>query len=193
MTFDRRRFTFALASLAGLPLAGAQSLDDDLAHAARLRERGLADTLAWSLIESLVSEVGARPAGSANDARAVEWALAQLRRLGFAKVRADAVTFNIWQRGAESAQLIAPYPHRLVVSALGNSVPTADGGIEARGRVVPRPRRAARRHRRARTRPHRRHRPEDRALARRQRLSAARSACAPTARSKQPGAAPWRW
>ncbi|HEX6708541.1 MAG TPA: M20/M25/M40 family metallo-hydrolase [Albitalea sp.] len=131
MNLDRRRFALALAALGATPLAAAQTLDDDLVHAALLRERGLADTLAYSLIESLVTEVGARPAGSASNARAVQWALAQLRRLGFAKVRADEVSFSIWQRGAESAQLTAPYAHRLTLLGLGNTVPTPDGGIEA--------------------------------------------------------------
>jgi carboxypeptidase Q len=133
VTTTRRRFALFCTVLAAGAAARAQPAFDaaDLAHAQLLRERAVADRLAWQLVESLVSEVGARPAGSPNDARAVDWALGQLRRLAFAHVRAEPVPLQVWQRGAESARLVAPYPHRLVVTALGNSVPTPPGGIEA--------------------------------------------------------------
>lgn len=103
----------------------------DLAHAARLREQGLQSGVAYSLVESLTTEVGARPAGSANDARAVEWAQAAMRRLGLAQVRAEPVPLSVWQRGPLDARLLAPHPHPLVATALGNSVATPPGGLEA--------------------------------------------------------------
>ncbi len=132
MGLARRRFAAWCATLPALAgRARAAHTADDLAVAERLRQRGLADTNAYTLVESLVSEIGARPAGSANDARAVDWALAQMRRLGFANVRAEPLAFRVWRRGAESARLIAPWPHPLVVAALGNSVATPPEGLEA--------------------------------------------------------------
>lgn len=132
----RRRFTAWCAALAGAgcaqrPTARAGFPAADLAHAELLRSRGLADAQAYALIESLVSEVGARPAGSAADTRAVDWAVANLKRLGLAQVRAEPVNMQVWQRGAAQARLVAPYPHTLVAAALGNSIGTPPGGLEA--------------------------------------------------------------
>lgn len=104
---------------------------EDLAHAVRLRERGLGDGLAWQLAESLCTQIGPRPAGSQADARAVAWALEQFTRLGFSRVRADPIELRVWQRGPGRARLTAPHPRELVMTALGNSPPTPDEGLEA--------------------------------------------------------------
>lgn len=103
----------------------------DLAHARALRDAALKSTLAYTLVESLLTEVGARAAGSPNDARAVQWALEQCTRLGLANVRAEPVPLLAWQRGPASALLLAPQPHPLVITALGNSVATPAAGLEA--------------------------------------------------------------
>src|SRR5687767_3245812 len=71
----------------------------DLSAASTLRERALADDTAWRLVESLTTEVGPRSAGSPGDAAAVEWALREMRRLGFANVRTMDVAVPHWVRG----------------------------------------------------------------------------------------------
>jgi len=132
--------TTAGASGAALNAAGpgtAAFLPEDLAHAEALRERALADDLAWRLVEGLCTEVGPRPAGSEADARAVAWALAQGRRLGFDAVRADPVPLRVWQRGPSQAELTAPHRRRLVMVALGNSAATPSEGLEAELAVYP--------------------------------------------------------
>lgn len=101
------------------------------AQAAALRDSALKDTRAYGLIDSLVTEVGARPAGSANDGRAVEWALAAMRQLGLSNVRAEQVPVKVWRQGPVSLEITAPFPHKLVATALGNSVGTPDGGLVA--------------------------------------------------------------
>ena len=149
----RRRLLAGVAGLAGgcgVPVAARASLAwlapsasgaaaatvtapytaEDLAHAARLRERALGDGLAWQLAESLCTEVGPRPAGSEADARAVAWALERLTRLGFSRVRADPIELRVWQRGPGQARLTAPHARELVMTALGNSPPTPEGGLE---------------------------------------------------------------
>lgn len=103
----------------------------DLAHAATLRDQGLRGRLAYDLMASLVNEVGPRPAGSPNDALAVQWALSQFTRLGFSNIRAEPVSLLAWQRGATTAQLLVPHARELVVTALGNTVGTSDTGIES--------------------------------------------------------------
>ncbi len=107
----------------------------DLRHAERLRETALADTQAWALLQTLCRDIGARPAGSAADARAVAWAQDALRGLKLQNVRAEAMALRIWQRGPASATLVHPGPptrlQPLVMAALGNSVPTGPEGIDA--------------------------------------------------------------
>jgi hypothetical protein len=121
----------ATAAPAAFAAAAARYDADDVAHALRLREAALADTEAWSLLRSLVTDVGPRPAGSAGDAKAVAWAQAAMRRLGLANVRAEPLPVRVWQRGPASARLVAPVAEPLVMAALGNSVAAPEGGIEA--------------------------------------------------------------
>jgi carboxypeptidase Q len=112
--------------------AGAPSFSRaDLALAERLRDAALADGTAWRLLQSLCTEVGARPAGSAADAKAVAWAQAAMRRLGLQQVRAEPFAMRAWQRGPAQARLLTPAPQDLVMAALGNSVAAPAGGIEA--------------------------------------------------------------
>jgi carboxypeptidase Q len=109
------------------PVAGlARTLD-----VAALRDAALADRQAYALVESLTTEVGARAAGSPNDDKAVQWALARAQALGLSNVRAEPVPLRVWQRGPAMARLTAPHAHPLVMTALGNTVGTGSGGIEA--------------------------------------------------------------
>lgn len=110
---------------------------EDLAHAARLRDAGLADGEAWRLVQQLCNEVGPRAAGSPGDPRAVAWALKSLRALQLEQVRADPIEVRVWQRGPASARLVAPVAEPLVMAALGNSVAAPEGGLEAEVAVYP--------------------------------------------------------
>lgn len=130
----------ALALSAMAPELRAQSAvfaASDLDAATKLRERGLADSTAWRLVQSLCTEVGARPAGSEADARAAAWAERELARLGLANVRAEPLPIRIWQRGPTRARLLpggaggSDAGSELVVLALGNSVATLAEGITA--------------------------------------------------------------
>jgi Zn-dependent M28 family amino/carboxypeptidase len=97
----------------------------------QLRETVLASSQAWEVVRSLVDEVGPRFSGTPGDRAAVAWALRTLEAKGFANVRAEKVTVPRWERGAEAARLVAPYPHELSLAALGGSVGTPPGGLEA--------------------------------------------------------------
>lgn len=103
----------------------------DLAFARTLRTAGLADTRALALVQRLTQQVGARPAGSPADARAVAWALAEARALGLPRVWQQPVPLRVWRRGPAQATLVAPERRTLVMAALGNSVGTPPGGLEA--------------------------------------------------------------
>ncbi|WP_101925146.1 MULTISPECIES: M20/M25/M40 family metallo-hydrolase [Luteimonas] len=95
--------------------------DAALATAQRLREQALADTTAYTLIESLTTEVGPRLPGSEADARAVAWAKARFEALGYDKVWTEPVTFPKWERRSEHAAVLGANAQPLVITALGGS------------------------------------------------------------------------
>ncbi|HEY3696642.1 M20/M25/M40 family metallo-hydrolase [Phenylobacterium sp.] len=122
----------ASAAAAAALLTGGQAYAQDLAAgAAELRDRALADGTAWSIVESLTTEVGPRPAGSPAMLRARDWAVAKLAALGFKNVHLEPFAADAWLRGPESAEVVAPFPQPLHVLGLGRSAPTPRGGIEA--------------------------------------------------------------
>lgn len=104
------------------------------AQVAALRDAALKDDYAWDITEGLTTEVGQRLAGTEAEARARDWAVARLKALGFSNVRVEPFTITNWTRGAESAEIVAPFPQRLVIGALGNSASTGPEGIT--GEVV---------------------------------------------------------
>ena len=97
---------------------------------AQLRDAALKDDYAWDITEGLTTEVGQRMAGTEAEARARTWSVAKLKAMGFANVRIDNFTMPVWVRGAESASIVAPFPQKLVIAALGNSASTPPGGME---------------------------------------------------------------
>jgi len=113
-----------LASLPCLPAHAAQQTripETALATATQLRERALADDTGWKVVESLTTEVGPRLAGSEADARAVQWAVATFKQLGFDKVWTEPVTFPKWERRSEHAQVLGAHAQPLMLAALGGS------------------------------------------------------------------------
>ncbi len=123
-------------ALAFLLLAPTVQADGPLpvetrAAVAALAQKGSAQTRAVEWVRRLTDEVGPRLAGSPGDRAAVAWGQVLLRELGFANVRAEEVTVKAWERGAEAAEVVAPFRQRLVVAALGGSVPTPEGGVSA--------------------------------------------------------------
>ncbi|MEZ5501355.1 MAG: PA domain-containing protein [Halioglobus sp.] len=85
----------------------------------------------YDIVESLTTEVGPRLAGSAAEARARQWAVQKLVALGLRNVRVENFEVPVWQRGAERAEIVAPFPQPLVVTALGGSAATGPDGVEA--------------------------------------------------------------
>jgi len=110
----------------GSPLPAAAGLETS-----DLRARALASHGAAELVRNLTDEVGPRLAGSAGSKAAVEWAMRVLAEHGFANVHAEAVTVPHWERGEESGAVVAPVQQPLHLTALGGSIGTAPGGVEA--------------------------------------------------------------
>ncbi|WP_442681319.1 M20/M25/M40 family metallo-hydrolase [Sphingomonas sp. ASY06-1R] len=85
----------------------------------------------YDIVEGLTTEVGQRLAGTEAEARARTWAVARLKALGFANVRVEPFDMPVWVRGGETAEIVAPFPQKLVLAALGNSGATPEAGITA--------------------------------------------------------------
>ena len=104
---------------------------ESLAHAEMLRAQAMAGSNAMAIVTSLTTEVGPRLAGSEAEARARVWALNTLTEKGFANVRNELFEMDAWERHEEGAEILAPYPQPLAVTALGGSVPTDENGLSA--------------------------------------------------------------
>lgn len=107
------------------PLAPA-SLGPRIAVA---RDAALSDTVAYGLVRDLTTQIGPRMAGTPAEAKARDWAVARLTAMGFANVRIEPFDLPVWERGEERAEVVAPYPQKLAVTALGNSVSTGPRGL----------------------------------------------------------------
>jgi hypothetical protein len=126
-------FCALLANAADKPPAFTRA---DLSGADSLREKALADTTAYQLVESLTTEAGPRPAGSAGDKAAVAWGLREMQRLGFSNVHAIPAAVPHWVRGEAEFAVLAPYPQTMPVLALGGSVGTGSDGLDAEAVMV---------------------------------------------------------
>jgi hypothetical protein len=116
---------FAQQSIATLP---APVLVDP--KVATLRDSALEnDHYAWDVVEGLTTEVGQRLAATEAEARARDWGVKHLTALGFSNVHVEPFTMPVWTRGAESAEILSPFPQKLVVAALGYSGSTGPAGV----------------------------------------------------------------
>jgi len=94
-----------------------------------LAQSALENNIAFEVVESLTTEVGARLAGSEAEARARLWAVEKLKELGFENVHVEPFPVPLWERGIERAEIISPYPQSLTITALGGSVATPPEGV----------------------------------------------------------------
>ncbi|MBN2972089.1 M20/M25/M40 family metallo-hydrolase [Roseomonas aeriglobus] len=122
-----KRLLLAAVAAFALPLpAAAQQMD-----AAQMRDAALTDDIAWDITEGLTTEVGPRLAGTEAEARARDWAVKKLTALGFKNVRIEPFKMPVWVRGEETAEIVAPFPQKLYLTALGNSGATPVTGMTA--------------------------------------------------------------
>ena len=97
-------------------------------NAQALINDALASDLAYGIVESLTTEVGARMAGSEAEQRARKWGEALGNELGFDRVSVEDFTMPFWDRGELSVSLTKPYEQHLHGTALG-------GGAASKGSV----------------------------------------------------------
>ena len=127
-----RRVAHALAIWLIASASAAQPVSrESLAHAEMLRAQAMAGSKAMAIVTSLTTQVGPRLAGSEAEARARAWAVDTLTEKGFANVRNELFEMDAWERHEEGAEILAPYPQPLAVTALGGSVSTEKEGLSA--------------------------------------------------------------
>jgi carboxypeptidase Q len=100
------------------------------ATAQKLMQQARVANAGYEIVESLTTEVGPRPAGTAAESRARQWAVARLNELGFHNVRVEPFKVPLWLRGIERAEIISPFPQPLTITALGGSARTGPEGVE---------------------------------------------------------------
>jgi hypothetical protein len=121
-----------LAALASGAEPSRPSIRDAYAAVAgRILGAELVEGQAYAILQHLTDHVGPRLTASPGAEAAVRWTRERLGAYGLA-ARAEPVRVPRWVRGEEAAEIVAPAPHRLVVTALGGSEPTPEAGITAK-------------------------------------------------------------
>jgi hypothetical protein len=123
-----------LSAASALPAQVHQSPLVDPKIAAMRDAALIGDQYAWEITESLTTEIGPRLAGTDAEARARDWAVKKLTSMGFANARIEPFDLPVWVRGRESAEILAPFPQPMAVTALGNSGSSGPEGVT--GEVV---------------------------------------------------------
>jgi Zn-dependent M28 family amino/carboxypeptidase len=122
-----RRLSCALPAL--VLLSGGAALADETAS--DVAAKALASHWGYDFLADLTTDIGPRIAGSKAEQDAAAWAADRLKKAGFDEVHLEKFPVTYWARGAEEADIVQPRLQHLVVTALGHSVPTPSGGIEA--------------------------------------------------------------
>jgi carboxypeptidase Q len=98
--------------------------------AARLIGESMASPFAWERLALMGDTFGHRLSGSKALEDAIAWAAAEMKKDGLENVHLEPVKIPHWVRGQESAEIVAPTQHAIVMLGLGNSVGTPPAGLE---------------------------------------------------------------
>src|SRR5882724_6894902 len=104
--------------------------------AARLIGEAVSSTLAWDRLSVLTDDIGNRLSGTPALDRANQWAVAEMKKDGLENVHTERVMVPKWVRGSESAVIVDPAKHTMVMLGLGDSVGTGGDAIQAEVLVV---------------------------------------------------------
>jgi carboxypeptidase Q len=118
------------------PVSRGPWLDQYREPAARLIGEAVGSTFAWDRLAVLADTIGNRLSGSPALDRAIQWAVAEMKRDGLENVHTEKVMVPKWVRGTESAEIVEPARHPIVMLGLGDSVATPPEGVEAEVLVV---------------------------------------------------------
>lgn len=134
----RTALIIAIVILISTSGSDAQSswLDAYRDTSSKLIAESLSSRFAWERLALLGDNFGHRLSGSKNLEEAIDWAVAEMKKDGLENVRKEPVKVPHWVRGQESAEIVSPGRHPLVMLGLGNSLGTAAEGVEAEILVV---------------------------------------------------------
>lgn len=118
------------------PLAQSSWIEAYRDPAGRLIGEALSDRFAWERLALLGDTFGHRLSGSKALEDTIRWAAEEMKKDGLENVRLEPVKVPHWVRGQESAEIVAPRHHTMVMLGLGNSVGTPPAGVEAEVLVV---------------------------------------------------------
>jgi carboxypeptidase Q len=104
--------------------------------ASRLIGEAVSSTFAWDRLSVLTDTIGNRLSGSPALDRAIQWAVAEMKKDGLENVHTERVMVPKWVRGSESAEIVEPARHAMVMLGLGDSVGTGGDAIQAEVLVV---------------------------------------------------------
>jgi hypothetical protein len=139
----KRVLFFSWLFLATLQLLAQQATptpqlysDKTLSELATIQRAALSSDYALRQAAHLSNNIGPRLSGSPQAAKAVEYVAEEMRKLGL-EVRLQPIMVPHWVRGAETAEIVewpgmaASTTQKIVVTALGGSVATPEGGLTA--------------------------------------------------------------
>jgi carboxypeptidase Q len=111
-------------------------LDQYREPASRLIGEAVGSTFAWQRLAVLTDSIGHRLSGTPALDRAIAWAVDEMKRDGLENVHTETVMVPRWVRGAESAEIVEPARHAMVMLGLGDSVGTGPGAEGVQAEVV---------------------------------------------------------
>lgn len=112
----------SLTALAAVSLSTSVAAREAELAPATLAERPVDKGLGYQLVSELVTQFGARPAGSPADHAAANWLESQLKALGFDRVGVETFPVKRWSPGTSSVTITSPNPQSLVATPLGGLV-----------------------------------------------------------------------
>jgi carboxypeptidase Q len=137
-----RRLVCLVAVLASDPLLQVHAesspawLEPYREPAARLIGEALGSTFAWHRLSVLTDTIGNRLSGTPALDRAIQWAVTEMKKDGLENVHTEKVMVPKWVRGSESAEIVEPARHSMVMLGLGDSVGTPADGVQAEVLIV---------------------------------------------------------
>ena len=105
-------------------LASSSWLDAYRQPAARLIAESMGDSFAWRRLALLTDTAGHRLSGTPQLDKAIQWAVAEMKRDGLENVHTEPVMVPKWVRGRESAEIVEPARHTIAMLGLGESIGT---------------------------------------------------------------------
>ena len=112
---------FLLALITAFSAQSSNWIDPYKPIASKLIAESQASDFAWRRLAELTDTFGHRLSGSDPLEKAIDWAVATMKKDGLENVRREPVMVPKWVRGRESIELITPIAQSIPMLGLGNA------------------------------------------------------------------------